>query len=69
MQKRQQGRVSGSDKSHGRGFRRIQIFVKTEDSKIVTMDVELTDKVGDVMRRVACDSERDVYVRKDASKK
>ena len=61
-QKRQRGRESRIDESRERVFRRIQIFVKTDNSRTVTMDGELTDKVGDVMRRVACDSERDVYV-------
>ena len=52
-QRRQQGRDEGSAKSGGKGFRGIQIFVKMDHSKAVTMDVAPSDKVSDVMRRAS----------------
>ena len=59
-QRRQQGRDEGSAKSGGRGFRGMQIFVK--------MDVAPSDKVSEVMRRIECDSKRDMYRRGDELK-
>ena len=64
MQRRRPGRhEEGNAKSGGKGFRGIQIFVKMDDSKAVTMDAAPSDKVSDVMRRISvCDSKRDMSV-------
>ena len=64
MQRRRPGgHEEAYPKSGGSGSRGIQIFVKMDDSKAVTMDAAPSDKVIDVMRRVSvCDSKRDMYV-------
>ena len=62
-QRRQQGRDEASAKSDGKGFKTIQIFVKVDGSKVFPLEVSLSDKVGDVAKRIpssACDSKRDV---------
>ena len=57
MQRRQQGGDEASAKSDGRAFRTIQIFVKVDGSKAFPLEVSLSDKVGDVLKRtpsIAC---------------
>ena len=41
--------------------RTFQIFVKMDDSKTVTMDVEPIDKIGDIVRRSVGGGRQDVY--------
>ena len=41
--------------------RTFQIFVKMDDSKTVTMDVEPIDKIGDIVRRSVGGGTQDVY--------
>ena len=41
------------------------MFVKVDGSKAFPLEVSLSDKVGDVVKRIpssACDSKRDVYM-------
>ena len=62
-QRRQQGRDEANEKSDGRTFRTIQNFVKVDGSKVFPLEVSLSDKVGDVVKRIpssACDSKCDV---------
>ena len=45
--------------------RMVQVFVKVDGSRAITMKMALSDKVSDIMRRIttsACCSKRDVYV-------
>ena len=64
MQRRRPGRhEEWNAKSGGRRFRGIQIFVKMDDSRAVTMDAAPSNKVSDVMRRISvCDSKHDMHV-------
>ena len=51
-QKRQQGRDEASVNSDGRKFWTIQIFVKVDGSKAFPLEVSLSGKVGDVVKRI-----------------
>ena len=44
------------------GKRTIQIFVKVDGSRAITMEMALSDKVSDVAQRSVCCNESDVYV-------
>ena len=64
-QRRQPGRDEASVKFDGRMFRTIQMFVKVDGCQAFPLEVSLSDKVGDVVKRIpssACDSKRDVYM-------
>ena len=52
MQRRQQGGDEASEKSDGRKFRTVQIFVKVDGSKAFPLEVSLSDKIGDVVKRI-----------------
>ena len=52
-------------KSDGTKFRTVQILVKVYGSKAFLLEVSLSDKVGDVVKRIpssARDSKGDVYM-------
>ena len=55
------GQSTASTKSFGGGFRRIQIFVKVDDSKAVAMEVSPKDKVQKILNTTS-GSDQDVYV-------
>ena len=54
------GQSTASTKSRERVFRRIQIFVKADDSKTVAMKVSPEDKVQKILNTVS-GSDQDVF--------
>ena len=55
-------------KSYARRFRRIQVFVKVDGSKVFPLEVSLSDKLGDVVKRIpssACGSKRHVHIARE----
>ena len=50
---KQEGSHEGSEERNRKSRKVIQIFVEVDESKVTMTEVSLTDKVGDIVKRVA----------------